>query len=201
MADYTPLAANGLDRVHTRQRAGELDIDDYVGRSRALDLSGIRWGDVPRYPLSAAAVRTLRYMQDIEGHTIVYLREILVTRAIDDPEVATFVACWFYEETFHARALARFLHAAGHDIVRRRRSAASFRTRLEAFGIACVGKLWPRFVAVHMTWGAISELCGSPKCRPRRFGCGIRGLSDLVRTGTCHGRTDDACSRDAPRAQ
>ena len=50
-------------------------------------------------------------MQDIETHTIVYLRTILATRAIDDPEVATFLACWFYEETFHGRALARFLAA------------------------------------------------------------------------------------------
>ena len=45
-------------------------------------------------------------MQDIESHTIVYLRTLLSTRAMDDPEVATFLACWFYEETFHGRALA-----------------------------------------------------------------------------------------------
>ena len=53
-------------------------------------------------------------MQDIESHTIVYERELPKTRAIDDPEVATFLACWLYEETFHGRALRRFLDAAGH---------------------------------------------------------------------------------------
>src|SRR5213593_3980161 len=95
------------------------DLDTYVSRSRALDLRGIAWEDVPRHPLPPEAVRTLRYMQDIESHTIVYLRTLLSTRALDDAEIATFLACWFYEETFHGRALARFLEAAGHDIVRR----------------------------------------------------------------------------------
>src|SRR6185369_16188135 len=65
-------------------------IEPYLGRSRALDLSGIDWDAIPRNPLSAEAVRTLRYMQDIETHTVVYLRTLLSTRAIDDPDVATF---------------------------------------------------------------------------------------------------------------
>src|SRR4051812_46105782 len=94
----------------------EFDLDAYVGRSRALDLSAFAWDDVRRYPVPPAAVRTLRYMQDIESHTIVYLRALLATRAIDDPEVSTFLACWLYEETFHGIALARFLEAAGHPV-------------------------------------------------------------------------------------
>src|SRR3990172_2051079 len=89
------------------------DLDGYVARSRALDLAGIDWDEVPRHPLPAEALRALRYMQDIESHTIIYLRTLLATRAVDDPEVATFLACWLYEETFHGRALARFLAAAG----------------------------------------------------------------------------------------
>ena len=32
------------------------DIDAYISRSRALDLTGIAWDDVPRYPLSPEAV-------------------------------------------------------------------------------------------------------------------------------------------------
>src|SRR4051812_49017506 len=134
------------------------DLEGYVARSRALDLSGIAWDDVSRHPLSPAVVRTLRYMQDIESHTIVYLRTLLATRAIDDPEVATFLACWFYEETFHGRALARFLAAAGHDIVVRERSAMSVAERAEAIATAMLARAWPDFVAVHMTWGAINEL-------------------------------------------
>src|SRR3989441_3787309 len=136
----------------------ELDLEAYTGRSRALDLTDIDWDEIPRHPLPEAAVRTLRYMQDIETHTIVYLRTLLATRAIDDPEVATFLACWFYEETFHGRALARFLEAAGHDVVPRVRSKESLPQRIEAVATAWLAPAWPDFVAVDMAWGAIQEL-------------------------------------------
>ena len=59
-------------------------IDSWAERSRAIDLDGIPWEDVRRIPLGADAVRTLRYMQDIE-HTVIYVRQLLATRAIDDP--------------------------------------------------------------------------------------------------------------------
>jgi hypothetical protein len=136
------------------------DLDAYVGRSRAVDLSDIRWHDVRRYPLAPAAVRTLRYMQDIESHTIIYLRELLATRAVDDPEVATFLACWLYEETFHGIALARFLDAAGHPVPVRARARGQepLIKRLEAALVAGLSRLWPDFCALHMTWGAINEL-------------------------------------------
>src|SRR5262249_36102841 len=65
-----------------------LDLDAYVGRSRALDLHDLDWDAVARRRLSPEAVRTLRYMQDIESHTIVYERELARTRAIEEPEVA-----------------------------------------------------------------------------------------------------------------
>src|SRR5436309_3827623 len=116
------------------------DLDGYVARSRALDLSGIDWDDVPRHPLSTEALRALRYMQDIESHTIVYLRTLLSTRAIDDPEVATFLACWLYEETFHGRALARFLAAAGADVVQRTRSHSPLPARIEAVLTAALAR-------------------------------------------------------------
>jgi hypothetical protein len=135
-----------------------IDIEAYVSRSRALDLTGIDWDEVPKHPLPAEAVRTLRYMQDIETHTIVYLRTLLSTRAMDDPEVATFFACWFYEETFHGRALARFLAAAGHPVTPRPRSRMTFAQWLEARSTALIARAWPDFVGVHMTWGAINEL-------------------------------------------
>jgi hypothetical protein len=134
------------------------DLDEYVGRSRALDLDDLRWDDVARRPLSPDAVRTLRYMQDIESHTIVYEREIAKTRAIDEPEVATFLACWLYEETFHGRAIRRFLEVAGHPTAERGRGRATFAQRLESAATALVARAWPDFVAVHMTWGAINEL-------------------------------------------
>ena len=138
----------------------EFDVDRYVARSRAVDLSIFDWAAVPQHPLPAAAVRTLRYMQDIESHTIVYLRALLATRAIDDPEVATFLACWLYEETFHGMALERFLTAAGHPVAARARPRGSepIGKRLEGWATAMLSSAWPDFCAVHMTWGAINEL-------------------------------------------
>jgi len=134
------------------------EINTWTRRSRALDLDGLAWDDIPRVPLAPETVRVLRYMQDIESHTVVYVRELLATRVIDDPEVATFLACWFYEETFHGRALARFLEAAGHTPVARQRSHATLISRLEERAMGLVARAWPDFAAVHMVWGAINEL-------------------------------------------
>ncbi len=134
------------------------DLETYLSRSQALDVSDLPWAEVREHPLSDASLRCLRYMQDIENHTIVYLRTLLSTRAIDDPEVAAFLACWLYEETFHGRALARFLVAAGVEPVTRARSRTTFPERLEAWATSWIARAWPDFVAVHMTWGAINEL-------------------------------------------
>ena len=136
------------------------DIDAYLSRSGALDLRGIDWADVPRHPVPAEAIRTLRYMQDIESHTIVYLRSLLATRAIDDPDVARFLACWVYEESFHGLALERFLAAAGHPLGPRStpRGHEAPAQWLETRATAALSRLWPDFCAVHMTWGAINEL-------------------------------------------
>src|SRR6059036_353443 len=121
------------------------DLDGWVARSGALDLTGIDWTEVPRHPLPAQAVRTLLYMQDIESHTIVYLRSLLATRAIDDPEVSTFLACWLYEETFHGIALARFLEAAGYPLEPRARPRGRepLSQRIETAATAMVSRAWP----------------------------------------------------------
>ena len=136
------------------------DLDAWVARSGALDLDAIAWDDVTKHPLSPAAVRTLSCMQDIESHTIIYMRALLATRAVDDPEVATFLACWVHEEIFHGLALARFLEAAGHPPPARAtpRGQEPLAKRLEGWATAVVSKAWPDFCAVHMTWGAINEL-------------------------------------------
>ena len=136
------------------------DLDAWVARSGALDLDAVPWADVAKHEVPPEAVRTLTYMQDIESHTIIYLRSLLATRAVDDPEVSTFLACWLHEETFHGIALARFLEAAGHPVPARAtpRSQEPTLKRLESWATSMVSKAWPDFCAVHMTWGAINEL-------------------------------------------
>ena len=155
-----PVAAASAPPEPGLPPARGFPFEAYLARSRAVDLSGIAWNDVPRHPVPPEAVRTLRYMQDIESHTIVYLRSLLATRAIADPEVAAFLACWIYEETFHGLALARFLEAAGAPVgVRPRpRGSEPLAGRLEAWATALVSRAGPDFCAVHMTWGALNEL-------------------------------------------
>jgi hypothetical protein len=158
------------------------DLDTYVARSQAVDLSVIAWSDVVRYPVPPEAIRALRYMQDIESHTIIYLRSLLATRAIDDPAVATFLACWLYEETFHGIALARFLEATGHPLPPRPRPRGqeSLSQRIEASMTAMVSRAWPDFCAVHMTWGAINELTTLTGYRRLAAVAGHPVLSDLL---------------------
>lgn len=158
------------------------DLDTYVGRSRAVDLSAIAWAEVPRHPVPPETLRTLRFMQDIESHTIIYLRSLLATRAVDDPDVATFLACWVYEETFHGLALARFLEAAGAPIRERAtpRGQEPVSKRIEAVATALVSKVWPDFCAVHMTWGAINELTTLTGYRRLAARCDHPVLADLL---------------------
>ena len=164
-----------------RPMAG-FDLDAYVARSRAVDLSTFAWDDVPRHHTPPEAVRTLRYMQDVESHTIIYLRSLLATRAIDDPEVATFLACWLYEETFHGIALRRFLEAAGHPVGTRERPRGQepLSQRIEAAATAMLSRAWPDFCAVHMTWGAINELTTLTGYRRLATVAGHPLLSDLL---------------------
>jgi hypothetical protein len=154
--------------------------DTWWSRSRAVDLDGVRWADVPRWPVPDTTVRTLRYMQDIEAHTIVYVRQLLGTRAVDDPDVARFLATWLYEETAHGEALARFLRAAGHGHVPRARSRMPFRHRVQEHGMRLVSAAWPDFVAVHMTWGAINEITALTAYQRLAALAGHPVLSDLL---------------------
>jgi hypothetical protein len=119
-------------------------------------------------------------MQDIESHTIVYERELARTRAIDDPEIATFLACWLYEETFHGRAIRRFLAAAGHPTPEDGRARRTFAQQIESAATALVAGLWSDFVAVHMTWGAINELTTLTGYQRLAERAGHPVLSDLL---------------------
>lgn len=133
-------------------------IDTWTRRSRVGELDDLPWELLRRQPLGADAIRALRYMQDIEAHTIVYVRQLLATRAIDDADVATFLAAWFFDETLHGRALARVLETAGHTVPHRVRSRAPLGQRAGEWAMQAIARTWPEFVAAHMAWGAVNEL-------------------------------------------
>ncbi|MBI4371944.1 MAG: acyl-ACP desaturase [Elusimicrobia bacterium] len=144
-------------------RAAAFDLEDFLARSRALDLSGIDWSRARAEPLSAAERRILPYFIDVESYTIAYLRALLNTAAIRDAEICDFLGCWLYEEAYHGRALARFLREAGHPLDPRRpksveRPARAWEALQDAAASALSRAFAQDFVAVHMTWGAIQEL-------------------------------------------
>ena len=62
-------------------------IDSYKARTGRVDLSDIDFGDFEVHPLPAEALRALRYLHDIEHHTVCYLRDLLLTPAHQDPVI------------------------------------------------------------------------------------------------------------------
>jgi hypothetical protein len=160
-----------------RKRIVEFDIDRYLRNSKRLDLSHLDWADIPNHPLTDGDVMCLHYMMDIETHTVIYLRDLLATRAAHDPYVTGFLSCWVYEELWHGEAFSDFLRAYGIEVPAEPKlpdGSTPMPTRpnrvhefREQMGVGHKLFLLPSlfaslvmrdFVALHMTWGAINEL-------------------------------------------
>ena len=90
-----------------------IDTDTLVRRSARLQFDDLDLGVFSARPLDPDTLRCLRYMHDVEGHTVCYLRDMLVTRAHRDPNVTAFLTCWNYEEHWHGDAIGRVLDAHG----------------------------------------------------------------------------------------
>ena len=137
------------------------DISTYRNLSEKLDLEDIDFDSFRERPLSAEALRCLRYMHDVENHTVCYLRDVLVTRAHRDPEVTTFLTLWNYEEFWHGEAIARIL--AAHDEPAGTGRIAALRNKLprsdkwRPLSFQLASAITPHLTAVHMTWGAVNE--------------------------------------------
>jgi hypothetical protein len=139
-----------------------MDIDRYAQRAGRLDLTGIDFDAFRTRPLDPDVLRCLRYMHDVEHHTVCYLRDLLVTPVHRDPRVTTFLTVWSYEEMWHGDALGRVLTAHGEDAGRNRiehmRRGLGLRDKLapalHSLGAAVAAGA---FGALHMTWGAVNE--------------------------------------------
>jgi hypothetical protein len=137
------------------------DTIHLIERSARLDTADIDYEAFRTTPLDPDTLRCLRYMHDVEGHTMCYLRDVLVTRVHQDPELTAFLACWAYEEHWHGEALARILEAHGERPgwerlqALRRRLAGRDRMRPVLFSLGSA--LTRHLPAVHMAWGAVNE--------------------------------------------
>src|SRR5471030_2598815 len=133
-------------------------IDSYKNRAGRLNLDGINFDDFKDQPLAPAALRTLRYMHDVEHHTVCYLRDLLLTPAHQDPEITSFLSCWVLEEMWHGDAIGQVLEAHGESAgapriaaLRERHRRKEAVTTLSTLGSAAfAGRA---FIAVHMAWG------------------------------------------------
>lgn len=132
-----------------QEQGGRLKTDD-------IDFESFRDA-----PLSPEVLRCLGYMHDIEYHTVLYTRELLLLPGWRDPQFTAFLTLWNYEEYWHGEALGRVL--AAHDRPAHDPRLEAMRTwnrrnlswsPLLFWGL---GTFVRKFPAVHMTWGTINE--------------------------------------------
>jgi hypothetical protein len=131
-----------------KERTGRVKVDD-------LDFDAFR-----SEPLPEPALRCLRYMHDVEHHTICYLRDVLVTDAHLDHEITSFMTFWAWEEWWHGEALGQVLAAHGEDSdarVQNTRDHQSVHDKFMPVYTWLANKVTRHVPAVHMTWGAINE--------------------------------------------
>ena len=138
-------------------------IERYKEESRKVDVTGVAWDDVAKYPLSKGDLFCLHYMMDIENHVPLYLSHLLVTRACMDPILTAFLACWNYEELWHGENLGRMLNLYGIEFDTQERIAnvranLGLQNSLSIFSTMAGSWLLKDFSAIYLTIGAINEL-------------------------------------------
>jgi hypothetical protein len=138
------------------------DITQYAQTAAPVRFDDLDYAAFKDQPLSAEALRCMRFMSDIESHTICYLRDLLVTPSHADPDVTTFLTMWALEEYWHGEALAKVLEVhgikTGAEHIRKLRKGLGWRDRIAPINQAVIANIvGVDYVAVHMSWGAINE--------------------------------------------
>ncbi|MDX3238326.1 ferritin-like domain-containing protein [Streptomyces sp. ME03-5709C] len=138
------------------------DIDRYAKNSTGVQWADLDFDEFERNPLPEGTLRTLRYMCDIEYHTVCYMRDLLTTPSHNEPAVGTFMTMWNREEFWHGEALAAVLERHGvrvdFDALKATRLKLGWRDRLGTVKQTAMSRLIGHdFVAVHMAWGAANE--------------------------------------------
>lgn len=137
------------------------DLDTYKRITGPLETDDIDFDAFRDQPLSPEHLRCLRYMHDVELHTSCYLRNLLNTKAHNDPDITTFLTLWNYEEYWHGEALAAVLDAHGEPggapRVTDMRRRLGWRITTSPVVWMAFSAMTKHFLAVHMTFGAINE--------------------------------------------
>ncbi|RKR76263.1 ferritin-like domain-containing protein [Frondihabitans australicus] len=138
------------------------DIDKYAAGSERLGWDDLDLDHFRQNPLSPESLRVLRYMCDVEYHTVCYTRDLLTTPSHKEGDISTFMTMWNREEFWHGEALGAVLDVHGitvdYDALRASRLKLGWRDRLDPIKQSMLGKIvGSDFVAVHMSWGAANE--------------------------------------------
>lgn len=137
------------------------DIETYKRLVAPVDVADVDFNAFRERPLDPATLRCLRYMHDVEQHTVCYLRDLLVTRSHRDPEMTTFLTFWNFEEYWHGEVIGQILsvhgEAAGPERIAPMREKLGWRDHLAPLASMAASAAVKDFAAVHMTWGAVNE--------------------------------------------
>ncbi len=138
------------------------DIDRFTSTSDRVRWEDIDFDAFDDRPLTGRTLRTIRYMADVEYHTVCYLRDMLVTPSHAEGEVTSFMTMWNREKFWHGEALSEVLRRHGitldFDQLKAKRLMLGWRDRLAPIAQSVVANLvGSDFIAVHMSWGAANE--------------------------------------------
>jgi hypothetical protein len=136
------------------------DIREQTDRSSAVTPDSIDFDAFAARPMSTHTVRCLRFLCDVERHTIRHLRDVLVTPSHTDPVVTEFLTGWAFQEFWLAESLdaviARHPPANAHPPPPRLRIAQELRDRFAPVRQSLLANLIGEdFVAIHMTWAYV----------------------------------------------
>ena len=138
------------------------DIDKYTETSVSVSWKDLDFDQFASNPLPPDTLATLRYMCDVEYHTVCYLRDLLVTPSHKEADVSAFMTMWNREEFWHGEALAAVLAQHGvtvdFDQLKATRLKLGWKDRLDPIKQSLLGNIVGKdFIAVHMIWGAANE--------------------------------------------
>ncbi|MGC4155084.1 MAG: ferritin-like domain-containing protein [Propionicimonas sp.] len=138
------------------------DIDNYTEQSEGVGWEDLDFESFATEPLPEMTLRTLRYMCNVEYHTVCYLRDLLMTPSHKERDVNAFMTMWNREEFWHGEALADVLGRHGvtvdYDELKASRVKLEWRDKLGPLRQSILGNIvGADYIAVHMSWGAANE--------------------------------------------
>lgn len=139
-----------------------MELERILEITHKLTIDDIDWSAAKQAGLSDQEKFVITYFSDIESQTIMYMRDLLHTSAVDDPDVIGFLSVWNYEEYFHGYALAKLLDVCGSELEGERvaslKRKSTLMAKIESLAAKLISKIYDQqFITMYMTWGAIQE--------------------------------------------